>query len=80
MKTPLYLVAMRSISSGKQMVWISTSDFTTDAEVVVLDEFEFEYEIKKSDSEIEALLSAQKENEIDVLKARLKVLEEKHEA
>ena len=71
MKTPLYLVAMRSVATRKQMIWISTTEFKNDNTVVVLDTFEIVYEVKQSDEEIETLLDSGKYSEIERLEARL---------
>ena len=73
MKIPLYLVAMRC-SSGSVVTWITTSEFDKSADVVRLDEFEFEYEVKQPEEEIEALLAVKKVSEIDTLEKRLREL------
>ena len=73
MKAPLYLVAMRC-STGTDRTWISTSKFETSDDVVLLDTFELEYEIKQSDEEIKSLLDAKNVSEIDTLEKRLREL------
>ena len=74
MKKPLYLVAMRGAGSGNIITWLSTSDFDTHNDVVLLDTLEIECEVKQSDAEIEAMLDAGKVREIDTLEAKLKEL------
>ena len=74
MKKTIYLVAMRGTGTGNIITWLSTSDFDTHNDVVLLDTLEIECEVKQSDTEIEALLDAGKVSEIDTLEARLKEL------
>ena len=74
MKIPLYLIAMRSNSTGKALTWISTHSYNRSDDVVVLDEFEFEYETKHSEEEIDALLGIGRDKEIEALEAKLEEL------
>jgi len=74
MKIPLYLIAMRSNSTGKALTWISTHGYNRSDDVVVLDEFEFEYETKHSEEEIDALLGIGRDKEIETLEAKLEEL------
>ena len=73
MKIPLYLVATLS-HSGKQIVWISTEDMKTQEDVVLLDTFELEYQVKQSEDEIDTLLDNLQDKKIAALEAELKEL------
>jgi len=74
MKIPLYLIAMRSKTDGRALTWISTHSYNRSNDVVVLDEFVFDYETKHSEEEIDALLGIGRDKEIETLEAKLEEL------
>ena len=75
MKTKLYLVATRSKHGDHQVIYISTSGYANSNDAVVLDEFDFENEVKQSEDEIDIMLDALKGDKIAELREELAKLE-----